>query len=264
MIAPRVVNGGALTSPDGQVSLVSSREVTLTASAGDANSIDSDLRGLSVSTESFLPGNAIIPGDYVNNTSSGLIQAPGGYISLQATFLGAVLDCRRVDLDHQRFAQRICEHPGRRYRTGAGRRHRHHAGPKPGDHPSGSRLPGGLQALADPDRRRRFHQRHRLPDRYRLQQPDLRPERQYLHRRGPRRAGRFSDAADLQTSRVFIDIGAVIDAAGLTDVTVPASQNSIKISPVTQNELSNDPNYRQSFLNGATALCRSEAIGRIV
>ncbi len=54
------------------------------------------------------------------------------------------------------------------------------------------------------------------------------------------------------TTRVFIDTGAVIDAAGLTDVVIPASRNAIKIDPVKGNELADSPAFRNGFLNGAT------------
>ncbi|MEI9930392.1 MAG: filamentous hemagglutinin N-terminal domain-containing protein [Rhizomicrobium sp.] len=60
------------------------------------------------------------------------------------------------------------------------------------------------------------------------------------------------DGSDPGDSRIFIDNGATIDVAGLTDILIPASRNSIEISPVKGNELADDPNYRDSFLNGAT------------
>src|SRR6202035_5810797 len=54
-------------------------------------------------------------------------------------------------------------------------------------------------------------------------------------------------------SRVFSDTGAVIDVAGLTNILIPASLNSIAIHPVTGNDLQNDSNaYKDGFLNGAT------------
>ncbi|HEY4079018.1 MAG TPA: filamentous hemagglutinin family protein [Rhizomicrobium sp.] len=53
-------------------------------------------------------------------------------------------------------------------------------------------------------------------------------------------------------ARVFIDDGAIIDVAGLTDILIPANRNLIKISPLKQNELADDPAYKTSFLNGAT------------
>ncbi len=54
-------------------------------------------------------------------------------------------------------------------------------------------------------------------------------------------------------SRIFIDSGAIIDVAGLPDIIVPASLNSIPIHPVTGNDLQDDDNaYKNGFLNGAT------------
>jgi len=53
-------------------------------------------------------------------------------------------------------------------------------------------------------------------------------------------------------SRVFIDAGAAIDVGGIKDLQVPASRNQVTISPAKRNELRDTPNYRTSFLNGAT------------
>ncbi|WP_114392891.1 filamentous haemagglutinin family protein [Oleisolibacter albus] len=71
--------------------------------------------------------------------------------------------------------------------------------------------------------------------------------------------GASTDAFDtvsqsaISGGQVLIDSGAVIDASGLKDVTIPASRNLIKISPVTGNDLANTPNYRDgSVLKGAT------------
>ncbi|GAA0528202.1 hypothetical protein GCM10008941_04480 [Rhizomicrobium palustre] len=54
------------------------------------------------------------------------------------------------------------------------------------------------------------------------------------------------------SSRIFVDSGATIDASGLKDVLIPASRNTITISPLKGNELANSPMYKDSFLNGAT------------
>ncbi len=67
-------------------------------------------------------------------------------------------------------------------------------------------------------------------------------------------ASSISDQQLPGTSRIFIDTGAVIDVAGLTNVIIPASRNTILIDPVKGNELRDDPNYRDSFLNGAALM----------
>ncbi len=61
-----------------------------------------------------------------------------------------------------------------------------------------------------------------------------------------------SGATGTIPSRIFIDSGAVIDAAGLENVQLPASQNTLVISPLKGNELAESPLLRNSFLNGAT------------
>ncbi|HEY4275171.1 MAG TPA: filamentous hemagglutinin family protein [Rhizomicrobium sp.] len=54
------------------------------------------------------------------------------------------------------------------------------------------------------------------------------------------------------SSRIFIDSGAAIDAAGLEDVQIPASRDVLTIGPIKGNELAESPLLRNSFLNGAT------------
>ncbi|HEY4078732.1 MAG TPA: filamentous hemagglutinin family protein [Rhizomicrobium sp.] len=65
-------------------------------------------------------------------------------------------------------------------------------------------------------------------------------------------AGASAISGSSSASRLFIDDGVIIDASGLKDVTIPASRNQIKISPLKNNELADDPAYKSSFLNGAT------------
>jgi filamentous hemagglutinin family protein len=246
MIAPRVVNGGALASPQGQVSLVSGREVTLTRSEGDANSIDPDLRGLSVSTESLLDGNVgTAPGDYVNNEPTGLITAPGGYISLQATLGGAVLDSGVLTSTTSVSRNGYVSLQG----GDIGLAPDAVIAITPDDSPATiPQNPASLQAFK--------------PSRIRIGDTGSRidigansliyaPSANISIGADPGPLT-VSDAIDPMASRVFIDTGAVIDASGLENVVVPASRNSIEIKPVTQNELSDTPSYRQSFLDGAT------------
>ena len=93
LIAPTIVNGGQITSPNGQISLISGRSVTFTPSNGDANSVDPNLRGEQITT-----GNVGgFSGDYVDNQANSLLAAPGGYTSLQATSTGAVLHAGVID-----------------------------------------------------------------------------------------------------------------------------------------------------------------------
>ncbi len=246
MMAPRVVNGAALSAPEGQVSLVSGREVTLTASNGDANSIDPNLRGLSISTLNELAnGSAAVAGDYVNNQANSLISVPGGYISLQATSGGAVVDSGVLSSTTSVSRNGYVNIQGGDIELAPGAV----IGITPDDSPA--TIPQDPNSLAG------FKPSQiRIGDT--LARIDIGANSLIYAPSanisigadpGPETEG---DAVDPQASRVFVDAGAVIDAAGLTNVAVAASQNSIVISPVTQNDLADDPNYRGSFLNGAT------------
>lgn len=94
LAAPNVSNAGALTSNQGQVSLVSGRAVQLLPSTGSStDGSNPNIRGLAiVSTDAF--ASSLAPGvtgtvqDSVVNASTGVIQAPEGYVSLITTPTG--------------------------------------------------------------------------------------------------------------------------------------------------------------------------------
>ncbi|MBA3811185.1 MAG: filamentous hemagglutinin N-terminal domain-containing protein, partial [Caulobacteraceae bacterium] len=247
-IAPRVVNGGRLTSPDGQVSLQSGRDVVLTRSQGDVNSVDPDLRGLALKGTSLKPA-----GDYVNNLANGIIEAPGGYVSLGATLTsgttpgGAVLDAGVLSSTTSVSRNGYVNLYG-------------------GDI---ELAPGAVIAITpdegpatipqDPTSLGAFKtSRIRIGDtgaRIDIGANSLiyAPSADISIGADPGQET-TTDAGALQASRVFIDSGAIIDASGLKDVFIPASRNLIQIRPVKQNELRDTPDYRLSFLNGATVL----------
>lgn len=85
LAAPTITNSGVLTSPQGQVSLASGQLVYLSPSTGAPFSSSStnnpDVRGLVV----YSQDEPSFSTDFVENTATGLIQAPDGYVSLQAT-----------------------------------------------------------------------------------------------------------------------------------------------------------------------------------
>ncbi len=239
LLAPTVVNAGQLSSADGEIALQSGRHIQLTASAGDANSVDPNVRGLVVSATKFTVDAA----DSVTNAASGLIAAPRGYVSIGATSGGAVQDAGVITSttsvsengDVTLSGQRITLAPGALIAIGPDSG----AQTIPQDATSlsafktsqvrigdtgslvsigsGSLIyaPGGAIAIgADPG------------------------------------ATLLQDPTNALTG-VVVDSGATIDAAGLTDVLVAASRNAIKIDPVKGNELANSPAFRNGFLNGA-------------
>lgn len=240
LAAPRVVNGGALSSPEGQISLVSGRAVTFTRSEGTTTSIDPNLRGLQISTVSL--GGAT--GDYVDNLANATLDAPQGYISLQATPVGAVIDggvltsttavsrngyiniqAGNIQFDPAAVlaitpdssAASIPQDPNTLadFKTSVIRI---------GD--TGSAIDIGANSLI------------------------YAPSARITIGADPGQTT-LTNAETPTAGRVFIDSGAVIDASGVQNVLVSATANAIKIDPVTQNSLQDTPTYRSSFLNGA-------------
>ena len=240
LAAPRVVNGGALSSPEGQISLVSGRGVTFTRSEGTSTSVDANLRGLQISTVS-LGGST---GDYVDNLANATLDVPQGYISLQATPVGAVIDggvltsttavsrngyiniqAGNIQFDPAAVlaitpdssAATIPQDPNTLadFKTSVIRI---------GD--TGSAIDIGANSLI------------------------YAPSANITIGADPGQTT-LTNAETPTAGRVFSDDGAVIDASGVQNVLVAATANAIKISPVTQNSLQDTPTYRSSFLNGA-------------
>ncbi|MDR3493354.1 MAG: filamentous hemagglutinin N-terminal domain-containing protein, partial [Ancalomicrobiaceae bacterium] len=65
-------------------------------------------------------------------------------------------------------------------------------------------------------------------------------------------SGQYTGTGTAATSRVFVDAGAVIDASGLENVTLPASATTLTIPKLTANDLADSPLARNGFLIGET------------
>lgn len=81
LTAPNVVNDGAITATEGQVSLQAGRAISYALSTGAASSVDPNVRGIVV--RSAFGANGAV-------TNSGLIDSARGYISLGAGLDGSV------------------------------------------------------------------------------------------------------------------------------------------------------------------------------
>jgi filamentous hemagglutinin family protein len=241
LLAPRVVNSGALTSPDGQISLASGRGVTLTRSEGTSTSIDPNLRGLEVATFN-LGGDT---GDYVDNTATGTIDVPQGYISLSATGVGAVLDAGVLT------STTSVSRNGYINLQGANIQLAPNAVIAITPDTSAATIPQDPQTLTDfKSSQIRIGDTGAAID-IGANSLIYAPNANVSIGADPGQASETNLEAP-QESRVFIDSGAVIDVAGVQNVIVPASINSIEINPVTQNTLQDSPTYRSGFLDGAT------------
>jgi len=254
LVAPRLTNAGYLSATNGQVSLVSGGQVTFARSEGTttgAGSNDPNVRGLiatGVSEALRFDGNthlAIRDPDYVRNT--GLISSTRGYLSMQSTGQGAVLQ------------QGVLSATTSVSRNGF------------------IRLDGGDVSIAP--RAGIFI----LPDSLKDSIPQatdsvaaFKTSKILIGGASSRieigaSAMIYAPSADvgigasggegtlegLGLSRIFIDDGAVIDVSGLKDVLVLASRNLVTIDPTKRNELRDSPTYRDAksefaFLNGAS------------
>jgi filamentous hemagglutinin family protein len=244
LAGPKVVNAGSLTAVRGQVSLASGRTVLLKASEGSATSVDPNVRGLLVSTTNSLGrlGGAATVGDYVLNR--GLIRSGEGYVSLNASVAGAAINEGVIT------ATTSVSRNGNVLMGGADVR----LAPSsviaitPDD--TGS-IPQDATSLAS------FR-----PSKITLGDTASRIElgaNSLIY--APGATIDIGSTSGLDThpsttlppggSRIFVDSGAIIDASGLKNVSVPASRNMIVIDPVKGNELADSPLFRDGFLNGA-------------
>lgn len=238
LMAPTIDNAGHLAATNGQIMLAASRGVTLQRAEGSVASADPFVRGFNFANLSWAPNG------FVRNRANAVIESLRGNISLTG---GAVVN------EGVLWSTTSVSRNGSIYIYG-------------GD----TLLAGGSILTIEADTGSET-----IP-----QDPqsvlDFKPSVIRISRGGRIEIGNgalvrapggnisIGAVAGLESdfnrpaitpdgfSRLFIDSGAVIDAGGVKDVLVPASRNQIQIFPVKKNELANSPDYRDSFLNGAT------------
>ncbi|HZZ90768.1 MAG TPA: filamentous hemagglutinin family protein [Caulobacteraceae bacterium] len=237
---PKVTNAGVLSSPDGEVALLAGRQVLLQASDGSASAINPNIRGLAASVFDQTPGAL----DYVHNSENGVIRATDGAVLLLGGSTGAVINDGALVSTTSVSRNGYVQITGLDVRLGA----------------------TGLISITPDGGAGTIPQDPTSLSTFKSSRVDIGGNFSRIDMDGgdfiyaPSGNVTFGAAAGPTTadsslapgnSRIFIDDGASIDVAGLTHVMVPASRNSIAIDPVTLNELSNSPEYRDSFLNGA-------------
>jgi filamentous hemagglutinin family protein len=242
---PQVTNAGTLSSPQGQVSLESGREIFLQASDGTAGSVNPNVRGFVVSALNR-PDAA---GNFVVNAPGALIEADDGYISLGATANGAASN-QGVLLSSTSIARNgYIQLTGGSIDLAAG------SAIEILPDNTGGTIPQDATSLAD----------------FKTSAISIGDANTVITIDGSTasKAGAliYAPSANVQIgaaagatttldtaqggdSGVFVGSGAVIDVAGLTNVEVSASTNSVQITPITTNDLQDSPN--DSALLGAT------------
>ena len=234
LAAPFIANAGSLSASNGAVLLGAGRSVFFGVSTGAAGTgaSDADIRGLFL-TGALIPPGAADVGENILNTGS--ISSVRGYIGLRSD-AGAVLQqgvvqattsvSRNGFIDI--FAPDVLLGPGSTIAI------------TPDS--NGETIPQAPDSVAA------FKtSRVRIGTGAGTSRVDIMGG-SLLYAPGARVALGGTGAG----SRVFVDSGATIDASGIKDVALPATHNQVIISPAKRNELRDTPNYRDSFLNGAT------------
>jgi filamentous hemagglutinin family protein len=255
LLAPAVVIQGQLSASDGEVALQSGGFVYFTPSTGTATSVDPNVRGLVV--QSTIANINPAP-DFVtvlsNDAGTGLIQSPRGYVSIGTTREGHVDDAGVISsttsIDENGYINIFS--PSIQIAADAV------IAITPDSSPATLPQDSTSLALFQPSRIRIGNYTAGSGD------GTSGPSTQnaaidfagLIYAPGATISiGADPGAASISgvaAETVTVESGAAVDVAGLTNVLVPASRNSIEIDPVLGNELADSPAFRNGFLNGAT------------
>jgi filamentous hemagglutinin family protein len=257
--APAITVAGQLSVAEGQVNLQSGRQVLAKTSSGSSDSIDPEVRGLVLSSIGQTPDSIAI-------ASTALIDAPRGYLSVGTTSTGTltsagvlqsttsvdrngkiVLAASRITLAGSTIAITPDITPDINPNT------------PENDQPT---IPQSAESVA-------AFKRSVIniggadaagvvsPSQITIDAGSL------VYAPSARISiGATNDSATVSVldealslaSSLTIASGATIDAGGIKDLVVPASRNSIQITPVKRNELRDTPNYRETTTDGSFSL----------
>lgn len=271
LAGPTVTNAGTLSASDGQVSLQGGRYIGATTSTGAAGSVDPYVRGLVFSTQT--PSAPTLPSDTLPDqgivTNLGLISSRRGYLSMGAGVFGTVENTGLLSATTSVSRNgKIALIAGKVTLTGDAIAD-HASGVTITADDNGETIPQGSPAS---------------PASFKTSQLTIGASiSSYLTADGSgdvallpgqfdmgRNAFVFAPSArvvighDATTGNfainsavkasVSIADGAIIDVAGLKDVTVDATRNMVTISPAKRNELRDTPNYRELSSDGSFTL----------
>ncbi len=249
--APQIVNAGQLTASNGQVSLQSGRRITAVASTGAADSADPNVRGLILTSDSSDANSR----DSVTNAATGIIASPRGLISLGATKSGSVIDNGVLTATTSVSRNGTIALTGSTVTIGAA------SVIAISPDGNGETIPQAASSVAG------F--KHSIIDiggsnSAGAVSPSVIAIGASALIYAPSAIasiGGTASPASVDTvgaierlSSVTVDSGATIDVGGIKDLLLPASRNSVKISPVKRNELRDTPNFREVVTDGSFTL----------
>ncbi|WP_213737826.1 filamentous haemagglutinin family protein [Bradyrhizobium sp. dw_411] len=249
LAAPVIENAGHLSAMDGQVVLAAGDQLTLVRATGASDSIAPGIRGFLA-----VPGNLVASSlKSVVNDVTGLIESPRGSIFLGSTDGGATVNAGGL------FATTSVSRNGAIEVSGTTIEIAPNSIIAITPDNNGETIPQDSTSVADfkPSQITIANLSTRLfPQADSSALVDIganafvyAPSGNIVIGSSP---GATAITGTAATSRVFVDSGAVIDASGLKDILIPASRNQIAISPVTANDLADDPSLKDSFLAGIT------------
>jgi len=262
LTGPEIKNAGTLSAIDGQISLQAGRAVAYGESTGAASSLDPYVRGYKLNSFAF---TGQTDGTIVN---SGLIESRRGYISLgtgangniiQNGLLAATTSVARngkISLTAGRVALGGSENAAR-------------AGAlviMPDD--NGETIPVGTRNEPASFKPSQIEIGTQILRTYQkldalIGTDFTMGENAVIHAPGANvtiGAIKVTDVGDAgadilaHLGRISIARGVIIDVAGLKDVKLDASRNSIEIAPVKRGELRDTPNYREVEVDGNFSL----------
>ncbi len=258
--APKIVNDGKLSAPEGQISLQSGLAVGFTPSTG-SDAVDTNVRGLILRSPYGASGT-------VENT--GLIDVPRGYISLGAGLDGSVTNAGLLSSTTSVSRNgKISLTAGTVNLSGA----------------QSLNQAGGIVILPDASLETVPQGTATQPPKFKTSEIEIGgiyfPQTAFelpLGRFSTSEVsigknalilapnadvnigGRSTDSFDAFAFRnqfgtdargnITISAGALIDVGGVKDVTLDASRNSLLIDPLKRNELRDTPGYREPATNG--------------
>jgi len=263
--APKISNDGKLSAAEGQVSLQAGRAISYAVSSGDINGADPDIRGLILRSTTQTGGSVV---------NSGLIDVPRGYVSLGADLSGNVLNSGLISATTSVARNGAISLTAGTVTLAGGTDTAHAGGLVILADPSAATVPQGTPADPPSFKNSRIDIGAMYVAASLVTNPTgiLGPgqvtfgENSLLFAPGAvvSVGGRASQAYDPSTfldygyaaltGSILISDGAKIDVSGIKDVSIDASRNSVKISPLKGNELRDTPNYRDVRTDGGFTL----------
>lgn len=263
--APSIVNDGALTAYQGQVSLQAGRAITYTVSTGATNSADSDIRGLILRSAVGSGGNV---------TNSGLIDARQSYVSLGSDLTGSVTNAGLIASTTSVSRNAVVSLTAGTVTLSGGDTVASASGISIQPDSDGETVPQGTAADPPVFKQSRIDiGAEYVPvtaiapamgafgtGNVVIGQNALILAPNANVQVGGTASADFNATAIADTGQkalpgsISIASGAVIDVSGIKDLTLDATRNQVTISPLKGNELRDTPNYRSISTTGAFTL----------